>query len=181
MRTQYPTGYTIEPLAEHHRRDEFRCGIVELDRYFHQQIGQDKRKKIAAPFVLIKQNSGEVVGYYTLSATAFPLDELPKAIGSKLPKYPLIPATLIGRLAVDYQHQGKSLGGYLLMDALYRSMKSEIAAFAVVVDAKAEESSAFYAKYGFIAFPDHPQHLFLPMKTIEKIFWVQSNNCTPCK
>jgi predicted GNAT family N-acyltransferase len=171
MRTHYPPGYAIEPLSEHHKRDTFCCGVTELDRYFHQQIGQDKRKKIAAPFVMIEQASGDVAGYYTLSATAFPLGNLPQEIAGKLPKYPLVPATLLGRLAVDCKHQGKSLGGFLLMDALYRSLQSEIAAFAVVVDAKTEAAAAFYEKYGFIAFPDHPQHLFLPMKTVEKIFF----------
>lgn len=168
MQTEHPLGYTIEPLAEHHQRDAFCCGTSELDHYFRRQIGQDKRKKIAAPFVLITKDTGEIAGYYTLSATAINLGEMPKEISSKLPKYPLVPATLIGRLAVDLKHQGKKLGGYLLMDALYRCIRSEIASFAVVVDAKNEQAHVFYEKFGFIAFPDHPQRLFLPVKMVEK-------------
>jgi GNAT superfamily N-acetyltransferase len=164
------SNYLIEPLNSSHNRKAFESGVERLDRYFHHQAGQDAKKRVAAPFVLVDRSSGNVVGYYTLSATSINLAELPIEIAQKLPKYPLVPAFLLGRLAVDKNYQGKGLGEMLLMDALYRCLESEIAAMAVVVDAKDDFSRSFYEHYQFIQFPDHPNRLFLPMTTIAKIF-----------
>ena len=54
---------------------------------------------MAAPFVLVLPD-GAIGGYYTLSATSVKLTEFPADITRKLPRYPLVPATLLGRLAV---------------------------------------------------------------------------------
>ena len=93
----------VEPLGLHHIRSEFSSGVEPLDRYFRTQAGQDARKNMAAPFVLILTD-GTIAGYYTLSATAVPAPELPADTIGKLPRYPLIPATLLGRLAVDHRY-----------------------------------------------------------------------------
>nr|WP_254445241.1 GNAT family N-acetyltransferase [Anabaena sp. UHCC 0204] len=87
----------------------------------------------------------------------------------KLPKYPQLPATLLGRLAVDKNHRQKGLGEMLLMDALYRSFHNEIATIAVVVDAKDDKARSFYEHYQFIGFPDYSHRLFLMMETIAKM------------
>ena len=87
----------VEVLGSQHDRSEFESGVGPLDKYFQTQARQDARKRIAAPFVLILPD-GSVVGYYTLSSTAVKLPELPETIVRKLPRYPLIPATLLGRL-----------------------------------------------------------------------------------
>jgi predicted N-acetyltransferase YhbS len=42
----------------------------------------------------------------------------------------------MGRLAVDQAHKGQGPGGALLADALHRSAACEIAAHALMVDAK---------------------------------------------
>ncbi|MBC1279812.1 GNAT family N-acetyltransferase [Nostoc sp. UCD121] len=161
--------YLIEPLGKQDRA-AFSCDVEKLDIYLKQQAGQDARKRMAAPFVLIEKSSGIVAGYYTLSSTSLKFDELPIEITKKLPKYPNVPATLLGRLAVDKNHRKKGLGEMLLMDALYRSLQSEIATIAVVVDAKDDKARSFYEYYNFIQFPNFPYRLFLMMQTIEKMF-----------
>lgn len=161
--------YLIEPLGKHDRAS-FSCGIESLDRYLQQQAGQDARKRVAAPFVLIEKSSSIIAGYYTLSATSIKFAELPIEISKKLPKYPLVPATLLGRLAVDKNHRQKGLGERLLMDALYRSLQSKIATIAVVVDAKDDDARSFYEHYDFICFPNFSHRLFLMMEAIAKIF-----------
>lgn len=90
----------------------------------------------------------------------------------KLPRYPTVPTTLLGRLAIDHRYKGKGAGRHLLMDALRRSMRSEIASFAVVVDAKDEGARDFYRRDGFMPFQETPMRLFLPMATIRKVFGV---------
>jgi len=123
---------------------------------------------MAAPFVLLL---GEVVvGYYTLSSTGVQIGDLPEQTTRKLPRYPLVPATLLGRLAVDRVHHGKGYGRFLLADALYRALRSEIASFAVIVDAKDESARRFYERESFLPFPDQPMKLFRPMTDIERLF-----------
>ncbi len=113
---------------------------------------------------------GVILGYYTLSAYAVKAAELPAAITKKLPRYPLLPATMLGRLAIGRDHQGKKLGGLLLMDALYRSWRntSEVASVGVIAEAYDESAQAFYEHHEFVPFADNPRKLFLAMKTIEK-------------
>lgn len=166
------TPYRIEILGKAHDRTGFSCGAEALDRYLQQQARQDAEKNVAAPFVLVEPPSKKVVGYYTLSSSAVDLQELPADIAKKLPRYPYMPVTLLGRLAVDQRGKGKGLGEFLLMDALYRSLQAagQISAMAVFVDAKDAQAKAFYARYGFIALQAHPMRLFLSMKTIEKLF-----------
>ena len=91
-------------------------------------------------------------------------DEFPANITRKLPRYPLVPATLLGRLAVDQNYQGRGYGRFLLADALFRAVRSEIASFAVVVDAKDEAARRFYERESFLPFPDQPLRLFRPMR-----------------
>ena len=160
--------WKIEPLGAHHDRSEFRCGVPELDAYLQQQAGQDQKRKLAAIFVLV--NRQVVGGYYTLSAHSILATDLPEDMARKLPRFPL-PVTLLGRMAVAESRHGSGLGKSLLVDALQRAFlgSRQVASWAVIVDAKIEARN-FYLKYGFIPLPNRPSRLFLPMKTIEKIF-----------
>ena len=161
--------YRVEPLGAAHVRTGFSCGVEPLDRYFRTQAGQDARKRVAAPFVLVLAD-GTIAGYFTVSSTAIQTQELPPDIVRKLPRYPLIPATLLGRLAVDRRHRGKGYGRFLLADALYRSVTSQIASFAIVVDAKDDDSRRFYERESFLPFPETPMRLFRPMADIAALF-----------
>lgn len=164
--------YAIEPLGKGHDRSAFSCGNEVLDRYLKERAGQDARRHTAAPFVLVEKNKTAVLGYYTLSSFGIFLEDLPETTAKNFPRYPLVPATLLGRLAVDANHKGKGLGELLLVDALKRSYEQAdvIGASAVVVEAVDEAAFAFYRHFDFLPFPGHPHRLFLPMKTIGKLF-----------
>jgi len=136
-----------------------------LNRYFQQQVTQDVRRRVAACFVAL-DGEQRVAGYYTLAAASVLLAELPEGSAKKLPRYPSVPAIRMGCLPVDQAFKGQGLGGALLADALERAARSEIAAFALVVDAKDETAAAFYAHHGFIALPDAALTLFLPLATV---------------
>jgi GNAT superfamily N-acetyltransferase len=159
----------VEPLGSHHDRASFASGVEPLDRYLRTQAGRDARKNMAAPFVLVLSD-GAIGGYYTLSATAVKLDDLPDQTARRLPRYPLVPATLLGRLAVDLRFQGKGYGRFLLADALYRVARNEIASFAVIVDAKDEDARRFYERESFLPFADKPMKLFRPVADIKQLF-----------
>jgi predicted GNAT family N-acyltransferase len=163
--------YRVEPLDASHNRGAFQCGEPELDQYLQLQAGQDARRKVAAPFVAASRD-GSVLGYYTLSAYGIRAAELTEAMAKRLPRYPLLPATLLGMLAVSTSCRGAGLGRFLLMDALLRSLRntSQVASIGVVAEAMHETARQFYLHYEFQSLADHPSRLFLPMATIEKAF-----------
>lgn len=140
-------SYRIEPLAAHDRNG-FASGSEALDRYFREMVTQDIRRRIAKCFVAVDENE-IVAGYYTICATSVGLGELPPARAKKLPRYPAIPAVLLGRLAVSLKRQGKRLGAALVVDACERAARSDIAALLMLVDAKDEAAARFYDHLGF--------------------------------
>jgi predicted GNAT family N-acyltransferase len=165
------TSITVEPLGRQHDRAAFHCGAEALDRYLKQQARQDADKRVAAPFVAVRLPDTAVLAYYTLSASVLTLTDLPDELARKLPRYPQLPVTLLGRLAVDQSTKGHGLGEHLLIDAMHRSLThaDQIAAMAVVVDAKDESAAAYYRHYGFIPLQTQPSRLFVPMRSIAQL------------
>lgn len=157
--------FQLAPLDAAHDRTTFNSGSKPLDRYLQEQVTQDVRRRVAACFVALADGQ-RIVGYYTLASASLLLADLPASTGKKLPRYPTVPAVRMGRLAVDQTLKGQGLGGALLADALDRAARSEIAAYALMVDAKDEVAAAFYRHHGFIALPDLPLTLFLPLATV---------------
>ena len=168
----FPPAWRIEPLTRDHDRAAFTCGVEQLDRYLRQQARQDAQNRAAMPFVLLTADN-HIAGYYTLSAATILVRDVPLEIvkQQKWPRYPELPAILIGRLASALAFRGMRVGEMLLMDALKQVWcLTAIAALAVVVDAKDDSARQFYLKYDFLPFPDRPNRLFLPIKTIEQLF-----------
>jgi predicted GNAT family N-acyltransferase len=163
--------FKVEPLAKAHDRAAFSCGIEALDNYLKKQASQDVAKHAAVCFVLTPDGK-TIAGFYTLSQYSIDLVKLPKEIAAQLPKYPEVPATLLGRLAISSEFRGQKLGEFLLLDALYRSVRQSqhVASSAVIVDAKDEAARGFYLHFDFLPLPDTQNRLFLPMQTIEKLF-----------
>jgi GNAT superfamily N-acetyltransferase len=155
--------FRIEALSSSHDRAGFSSGVEPLDRYFVTQVTQDIRRRVAACFVAVEQANGAIVGYYTIAASSIPLTDITQDIAKRLPRYPLVPAVRVGRLAVAESHQGKGLGAAMLVDAIGRALRSEIPAYAIVVDAKDDRAAAFYKHHGFIAFTSAPMTLFVPL------------------
>lgn len=149
-------------------RTKFTCGTEALDRYFRTQVSQDIKRRVSACFVA-NDSMGQIAGYYTLASASVLLSDLPETLAKKLPRYPSVPAVRMGRLAVNEIFKGKGLGSALLADALRRAATAEIAAYALVVDAKDESAAGFYAHHGFIALPEQPLFLFLPLAAVKSL------------
>jgi predicted GNAT family N-acyltransferase len=181
--------YRLAQLRAEHDRTQFKCSSEPLNRYLREQVTQDIKRRVAACFVAIADGGGDrarpsdasvveqhIAGYYTLASTSILLDSLPPAISKKLPRYPSVPAVRLGRLAVDMTHTGRGLGGALLADALLRAASSEIAAYALVVDAKDELAASFYKHHGFLTLGESDKSgglivqltLFLPLSTVKQ-------------
>ncbi len=165
--------FRIEALNQRHKREDFTCGVEALDRYLQRYAAQDLRKRVAAVFVLTADGS-TIAGFYTLSSHLVYISDLPPELARRVPRYPAVPTTLLGRLAISQDFRGLGLGEFLLMDALNRSLEAsrKIASTAVVVDAKDDAARDFYLRYGFIQLPSNPSRLLCPMRTIEALFTV---------
>ena len=151
-----------------HDRTLFNSDSAPLDRYLREQVTQDVRRRVAACFVATTDGK-RIAGYYTLASASLLLAELPASTGKKLPRYPTVPAVRMGRLAVDQGFKGQGLGSALLADALGRAARSEVAAYALMVDAKDDAAANFYRHHGFIALPDASRTLFLPLATAKAV------------
>ncbi|MGA2217719.1 MAG: GNAT family N-acetyltransferase [Terracidiphilus sp.] len=154
-----------------HDRTTFSCGVHALDAYLQRQAAQDMEKHAAVVYVAVIEPPA-IAGYYTLSQFSIDFVQLPDALAKRLPRYPIVPATLLGRLAVASALRGQRIGETLLFDALHRSLfqSAHIASTGVIVDAKDESAAAFYRRYGFAQILDAGQRLFLPTRTIEQMF-----------
>jgi ribosomal protein S18 acetylase RimI-like enzyme len=110
-------------------------------------------------------------GYYTLSAYSVKLTDLPEDVRKRLPKYPDMPAALLGRLAVDAQFRGQGHGEHLLLDAMQKVLTASetLGTLVLVVDAKDQQAAEFYQHFDFIPFPSQPLRLFLPLATIRRL------------
>ncbi len=154
--------FVVERLGSAHDRRGFSCGVEALDRYFREQVSQDIRRRLSNCFVAI-DGGGHIAGYYTLSATSLPMTDLPGEEMRRLPRYPLIPAGLVGRLAVATRCARQGLGAALVLDAASRAARAEPAIFALIVDAKDESASGFYKHLGFRPLTSRPSSLYLPI------------------
>ena len=153
----------IEPLGPQHDRKAFACDVEALDRYFRELVTQDAMRRVSNCFVAVGQ--GEIVGYYTFAATGLALSEIPSTLAKKLPRYTLVPAALIGRLAISTRHQGQKIGGALVIDAVLRASRADPTVYAILVDAKDERAAAFYERLGIQRLASRPSSLFLPIVT----------------
>lgn len=152
----------IEILNSQANRNAFDSTSEPLNHYLKKQASQDVKRRVATCFTLVAESS-DIIGYYTLAATGIALSGFPDAVRRKLPRYPMVPAVLMGRLAVDRRYGGQGFGSLLIADALKRISRSDIAVYALVVDAKDDAAVGFYQNFGFIPFDDKPYKLFFPI------------------
>jgi hypothetical protein len=164
----------LVPLdRQKHDRAAFSCGNPVYDKFLQEKAAKEQEQKLSVCFMLTVRGSNGIIGYYTLSSTTVLLPMLPEKLQKKLPKYPEIPATLIGRLAASNkpEYKNERLGEHLLMDALWRAWQNArvVASWAVVLDSE-ERSRGFYEHYKFQSFPDHPLKLYITMAELEVLF-----------
>ncbi|MGI8857448.1 MAG: GNAT family N-acetyltransferase [Thermomicrobiales bacterium] len=160
--------YLIQRLAEHHDRSAFSSGNASLDAYLTRAAGQDVRRRVAAVYIACEENSADICGYYTLSASDLEAVALPEADRKRLPRYPRLPAVLLGRLATDLRWRGIGLGVALLYDAFRRCHRhNDFGVMFIVVD-PFPEARTFYARHGFRDIPDQ-ERMYIPMTEVAKL------------
>jgi hypothetical protein len=191
MRAQVK-AHTIEPWRLDHDSRAFSCGMHSIDRYIKEQAHRDMSSHASLVFVMTEPGERIIHAYYALSAISVVFGDLPSNIQKRLPRYPQIPGTLLGRLGVDRNYRARlqqqlgeppRLGELLLVDAQQRTLlgaTTVAGAALMVVDTEeptAEERAAgvrdaldFYAQYGFAPLPGNPRRLFKLTRVIESEF-----------
>ena len=148
-----------------HDREGFDCGVQALDEYIRRFAEQHRRRGISSVFILTDSARPEyILGYYTLSAAEVDAARLAEADRKKLPRYP-VPCFRMGRLACRADQRGRGLGKLLVGCAVDRCLKArqQVAAYALIVDAKDESSATFYVHFGFKPFLHAKRTLYLPL------------------
>lgn len=160
-----------EPLRPQHDRSGFSSGMTSLDRYLRDLAGHDPRRAGAAVFVLADE-ANRVLGFYTLSAMVVLAEDLPPELGPLARGNSGIPATLLRRLAFDRSGMGRGYGERLFLDAFFRAWVASrtVPSAALVADASDDPLLRSCRFYGFREFPDQRNRLFLPMRTLARVF-----------
>ena len=163
------TRFYSEALGKHDR-SAFASGNERIDGYFRTVVSQDVKRNYAHCYVLVEKETNRLAGFYSLSATNIPLTEIPPEAARKLPRYPTVPAALIGWLGRDVRFRGQEVGAMLLRDAVVRVAKSNIGVHALCADAIDDAAVNFYRRFLFMPFEGRPRSLFLPLATAVKAF-----------
>ncbi|SMD12526.1 Acetyltransferase (GNAT) domain-containing protein [Desulfocicer vacuolatum DSM 3385] len=157
---------TVQLDKNKHDRNRFDCGVNALNAYLKVMANQQSKKDNTRTFVLEDENKPKhIIGYYTLTMAPINLELLPNKLQKK--HHNAGSGGLIARLAVDKRYKKQGYGEWLLIDALKKLLLvSETVGFPlVIVDAK-DGSIEFYEKFGFMAFQDTVNKLFLTMADI---------------
>jgi len=151
--------------ADRHDRIAFDCGEPALNDYLQKTARQHLQKGIANTYVLVRRDDPRnILGFFTLSFVEVDLSEIPAQFGKALPNTHL-PASKLGRLAIDKRCRGNNYGRLLLVDAIRRvanAIRNAAGVVGMFVDAKSPRVAAFYRKFGFIPLDDNPLSLMLP-------------------
>ena len=158
-----------ELLASDHDVSGFDCGSEAQTSWLRNHARQAQSTDSARVYVVTRQGSSEVVGYYALAAGSVAHDGVSPRIIKGLGRYP-VPVVLLTRLGVDVREQGRGLGTALVQDALLQTaaVGERVAVRALLIHAESPEAERFYRRISpaFEPSPTDPLHLILLMKDL---------------
>lgn len=155
-------------LAAGDRFVTFDCGEPSLNEWLRSRALKNESVGASRTFVSIDKSSGDVAGYYCLSAGSLALENSPGRLRRNMPDP--VPILLIGRLAVDVRFTGVGLGTSLLQNAVLKGVEASriVGARSFVVDALNDDAARFYRAFGFEPMPPAAKRaIFLLMKDAE--------------
>lgn len=159
-----------------HDRKSFSCGEEALDKFLREQASRHQEANISRTFVLIDDSKPEqIIGFYTLVSSSVNVERLSDIDKKKLPHYP-VPTAKLARFGVGVEEQGKGYGRALMFDIVKRCWASStnVAVYAIEVDAKNEKAKDFYLRFGFIELQDNLMALYYPLATAAKYFSLET-------
>ena len=157
-----------EPLGEAHETALFDCGKPPLNEFLQKHALHAQRENTARSYVALR--GLRVLGYYSLTSASIETGSAAGRITQGKGRYPVVPATLLARLAVDRAEAGRGLGKALLKDAFVRFVSAQeiVASRVLLVHAIDDDARQFYKRFGFEASSADEYHLYLLTKDIKK-------------
>jgi GNAT superfamily N-acetyltransferase len=170
---RFPPDLHWERLRREHPRHRFRCGEEAVENWLATKALQHQEKHLSSTKVLLDE-TGAIVGYYTLATGLVDFSDLPAEAGKGLPRRQL-PVAVLAWLGVDSSQQGRGLGGSLLAQALRDCWEAgkTFTFVAVVVDCINDAAKAFYTRWDFSELPGHPYRLFVSAKQLDVMMKAQ--------
>jgi GNAT superfamily N-acetyltransferase len=158
-----------EPLGPDHTLSGFECGVDSLNTWLPKHARAAAVSGSAQTYVIEDAQQRRVVGYHALCAASASLRDASPRARSGMPRHP-IPAVLLARLAVDRSVQGRGLGGFLLRDAMVRTLAAaaELGIRIMLVHSIDESARNFYLHHGFEPSRSDPMNLQLLVKDIRR-------------
>lgn len=157
------------PLDANYNFSSFDCGNDTLNNWLKKRALKNETTGASRSFVVTDQ-ANKVIGYYCLSAGAIEHESSSAKVRRNMPDP--IPIMILGRLAVDIQHQHQSIGKGLLKDAILRTIKvsKQAGIRALLVHAISEEAKQFYVQNGFHESPTNNMTLIVTIEEAIKAF-----------
>lgn len=163
------SGDTITPpekICSGHNLEDFDSGEPVLDDWLKRRALRNEASGASRTYVVC--SGGRVVGYYALAVGAVESASASGRVKRNMPNP--IPVMVIGRLAVDQDHQGRGMGRALLRDGVLRIVQAaDIAGIrAILVHALTEDAKKFYERCGFHPSPVDPMTLMITLADAKK-------------
>lgn len=158
-------GGAPKPLADHHVLDAFDCGEEHLNSWLQHRARRNEGK-FARTFV-VSADGHRVIGYYCLAAGSLRRSDVSKPLQRNAPE--IIPVIMLGRFAVDLNHQRQGIGTLLLHDAMRRALGASLAigARGILIHAKDVPIRDYYMQFGFQPMvPKEPLSVLLRIESI---------------
>lgn len=156
-------------LTEVHDGSSFNSGEPALDDWLRQRAWDNLQAAASRTYVVCPAGSRQIIGYYALSMGQILGREVIGSMRRNMPN--VIPAVVLGRLAIDLTWQGKGLGRAMLADVLSRSLRAsaEVSARLVIVHAISPAAETFYLHHGFTRLPIDAPTFALDLVKFQKI------------
>lgn len=158
-----PVDISVEKLGADHAIDHFECGHSALDNWLRHRALPNQESRDSATFVALDANC-RVVAYYALSTASAARIGLPPRLRRNAPDP--VPLLLLGRLAVDRDHQGRGIGAAMLANACLRAVRvlDDVGFRALATNPIDAPAQAFYSRQGWSIVPDTtPSLMILPV------------------
>ncbi len=176
--TQDQTPFTIQPFdPKAHDRTAFSCGVPQIDNYLKLTAKKGSKADVVRVWVIVATDN-KIAGFYGINMHAIDVKEMPAAYAKKAMKHGTLPAAFIAMIGVDETQQGNGIGSVLMADALSRiaRVSNDIGTCVVVLDVfddgdadTVARRKTYYEEFGFIALPDQPLRLFMPVQTAREL------------
>ena len=163
------SGYTpVRKLAATDQVDAFDCGQAALNQFLQRYALVNQKANSAQTYVCCQGDV--VVGFYSLVVGSVDPQATPSRVMKGPARHP-VPVMILARLAIDKEHQRKSLGQAMLKDALLRTAQAaDIAGIrCLLVHAKDDVARRWYQTWEFEPSPTDPYHLFLMLKDLKNL------------